>query len=373
MTDDDIRQVFAELQRIGVDLGKPPGLAIGTGFADGALLPWLQALPDTLGHDEFAARLTAYVTAAQPNAELPTRADGKPHRGWPSVEQLHAAADVLAREWDPLGARLGDLTREDVLDFAYQALQGAFFEGWSETLEQQIARFLRQIEQTEFGLKPSPIEQRRYLARRIRQVIIDHPGETHEKNLFDDVVPKATHRTRPSGERTVSRATGKPRSQVVGLGPRADDPAPLDANAACSECGSIGTLAVVARDSEPQITRYCAACWPKVRPKYWHDWSNRPAPPADQHTPDGQIAAFEWMQKFMREPPAHDARYVASASWDDRSPFIEAALKSNERESPADKERHLRMLAADLVKQAPNMYGPMPPAVASFVAQYAER
>ena len=93
MTDDEIRDVFAELHRVGVDLAQPPGLALGTGFGDGEFLAWLRALPDALGHDAFVARLAAHVSAAQPNvAGLPTRPHGRPRRLWPTVEQLHAVA-----------------------------------------------------------------------------------------------------------------------------------------------------------------------------------------------------------------------------------------------------------------------------------------
>ena len=108
MTDDEIREVFAELQRVGVDLGRPPGLALGTGFRDVEFLAWLRALPDALGHDEFVARLSEQVSAAQPNAvALPARPDGQPHRMWPTVEQLpiperpaySSAVARLAQAW----------------------------------------------------------------------------------------------------------------------------------------------------------------------------------------------------------------------------------------------------------------------------------
>src|SRR5690349_3346437 len=120
MTDDEIRDVFVELRRIGVDLGQPPGLAIGTGFREGELLPWLRALPSNLGHAAFAERLSEYVAAAAPNGYM-----GEPtheHRDYPTIEQLNAGIDVLIAEWDPLGARLGDLSRDDVSISAYNSL-----------------------------------------------------------------------------------------------------------------------------------------------------------------------------------------------------------------------------------------------------------
>ena len=64
MTDDEIRDIFVELRRVGVDLGRPPGLALGTSFREGELLAWLRRLPDDLGHDAFVEAdvtdLTAY-------------------------------------------------------------------------------------------------------------------------------------------------------------------------------------------------------------------------------------------------------------------------------------------------------------------------
>ena len=51
--------MFAELRRVGVDLGRPPGLALSTGFRDGEFLAWLRELPDALGHDPFVERLAA--------------------------------------------------------------------------------------------------------------------------------------------------------------------------------------------------------------------------------------------------------------------------------------------------------------------------
>jgi hypothetical protein len=373
VTDDEIRDVFAELHRIGVDLGKPPGLAIGIGFRESELLPWLRALPDGLGHDEFVALSTAYVNAAEPDLpELPTRADGRPHRMWPTVEQLHAAADILAREWDPLGARLGNLSRDDLTEHVSTALQIALGGQSRELIERQISRYLASVEQDAFGLRPSPAEQRRYLARRLMRVIVDMPGSPHEGTLFDDVRSEVTPvaRSRANGERSRSVAMARPRQQVVGLGPRPTDPAPLDPAASCSACGAVGTVAVVVREVEPLVSRFCPSCWARAREVYWMPIWNRPTPPLDRDTPEGQIATLEWIHSRMTEASRHDARYVASAMWEDRLPFLEAALAQTESQSPAEKDRHIRKLAHDLVSRAPHMYGPMPPAIEAFVRQY---
>ena len=373
MTDDEIRDVFVELHRIGVDLGKPPGLAVGTGFREGELLPWLRALPDGLGHDEFVALSSAHVNAAEPDLpELPTRADGRPHRMWPTVEQLHAAADILAREWDPLGARLGDLSRDDVTEHVSTALQIALGGQSRELIERQISRYLASVEQDAFGLRPSPAEQRRYLARRLMKVIVDMPGPAHEGSVFDDVESEATPvaRSGADGQRSGSYARARPRRQVVALGPRATDPAPLDPAASCSECSAVGTVGVVVREVEPRVSRFCPSCWARARETYWIPFWNRSEPPQNRDTPEGHLAALEWIHARMTEASRHDARYVASAMWEDRLPFLEAALARTDWESPTEKDRHLRKLAHDLVSQAPHMYGAMPPVIEAFVRQY---
>ena len=377
MTDDEIRDVFAQLHRIGVDLAKPPGLAIGTGFRDGELLEWLTSLPDALGHDAFAERLRERVNAAAPNAaiELPMRAGGRPHREWPTVEQLHVAADLLVREWDPLGARMGDLTRDDLTEHVSTALQMVLgFSGQPpDVIERQVAGFLGSVEEVTFGLRPSPREQRRYLARRLIQVVVDMPGPAHDNNPWDEVQVDDTPNSSVSAARgrSGSRAVARARTQVVGLGPHPDDPAPLDRTAACSECGAIGTVAVVARDVEPRVTRFCVSCWASARETYWMTFWTQPKPPTDRDTAEGHIATLEWIRDRMTQAARHNARYVASAMWEDRLPFLEASLRPNEGESQVQKERHLRMLANDLEKQAPNMHGAMPPAIESFVRQYA--
>src|SRR5688572_2992262 len=139
MTDEEIRDVFAELHRVGADLGRPPGLALGTGFRDGEFLTWLRSLPEELGHDVFVARLNEKVSALQPNAvgALPASIDGRPYRMWPTVEQMNAGIEILVREWDPLGARLGELSSEDVTHHAYNALGNVLRGGDPESIERQ--------------------------------------------------------------------------------------------------------------------------------------------------------------------------------------------------------------------------------------------
>lgn len=164
LPDDAIREIFAELRRVGVDLGQPPGLALGTGFREGELLAWLRGLPDGLGHAAFAEELTAFITAATPNVLLD---DGEPvpspRRYSPTVEQVHAACDILMLEWDPLGARLGDLTRDDVAMPAYNAVNAILRAGPTRNVEATIAANLRGTEREVLGVRASPLMQTRYL------------------------------------------------------------------------------------------------------------------------------------------------------------------------------------------------------------------
>ena len=255
MTDDETRDVFAELERLGVDLGRPPGLALGTGFRDGEFLAWLRLLPNALGHDDFVKRLNDRVNDAQPNVAPVVSVDepARPQRLWPTIEQLDAGIDVLVREWDPLGARLGNLSREAVADAA--------------------------------------------------------------------------------------------------------------------ECGAIGTVAVVMRDVEPFVSRYCPSCWSNARGRYLTDFSHV-VKDADRSTPDGMIASLDRMYDKMELQAREQPRYVASAMWDDAFPFLRAALGSGDFVSPAHRERELRSLADEIVHQAPAMYGPMPPDIEAFVREH---
>jgi hypothetical protein len=116
------------------------------------------------------------------------------------------------------------------------------------------------------------------------------------------------------------------------------------------------------RDIEPLVSRYCVDCWHSVRDKYWM----RTHPTFDTSTPEGTIAAFD----YMRSAALDQARYAASALWEDTLDFVLAALKPNDRDTASDHERQLGRLADDLLQQAPLMYGAMPPAIEAFVQQY---
>jgi hypothetical protein len=356
MTDDEIRAVFAELRRIGVDLERPPGLALGTGFRGGEFPIWLQALPDALGHDAFVERLNAHVAEAAPLPATADSASTAPDHSLAfftcvTLEQLEAAIDVLVEEWDPLGARLGVLSREDVNQHAFDLMNGVLMSGNSDA-ERRVAKMLGSLEEHEFGVRPSPTQQRRYLARRLMRVVIDHPSPRED-----------VESPRIEQHRHGRMVTATARANRVLLGPRGDEPPALDPQASCSQCGTTGTVAVVMRDAEPLMSRYCVECWRGVRDKYWN-WS---PPVVDKTTPQGMIAIVDYMRFMARE----QQRYAASALWEDTPDFVRASLGPNEGEMTPDRQRHLERLARELLEQTPRMYGPMPPEIEAFVQQYA--
>jgi hypothetical protein len=365
MTDEELRDVFAELRRVGVDLERSPGLALGTGFRDGEFIAWLRTLPDDLGHDAFADRLDAHVVAAAPlppSASLQGTDTPRPPSflECATLEQLEAAIDVLTEEWDPLGARLGKLSREDVEQFAFDIMNTILAFGGNGP-EKRVARMLGSLEEREFGVRASPVLQRRYLARRLMGIVVDHPSPPAEHGIWNptnavDIDAPPNHTERHANGRTVSATASR-----VRLGPRGDEPPALDPNAVCGQCGTTGTVAVVMRGSEPAISRYCIDCWRGVRHTYLS-----PRLPADTSTPQGTIAVFDYMRSMMRERP----RYAASALWEDCLDFVRAALSSNEAGAPSDRERRLRRVASDLLSRAPKMYGPMPPEIEAFVRDY---
>ena len=371
MTDDEIRTVFAELSRIGVDLEKPPGLAIGTGFRGHELIDWLGTLPDQMGHDAFAEQLRTRVNDAEPNAiELPSGPDGQPHREWPTVEQLHAASDVLTREWDPLGARLGELARDDVAEPALALLQMVLVGSPLDGIERRVAAALAVVEQQKFGVRPSPFEQRRYLARRLMRVVTELPGPAQDNNPWRAVAPQRNESAFRSGDtsRSAGRVMAKARRQVVGLGPRPDDPPAYDAAGVCSDCGVVGTVAVAVRDVEPLVSRFCADCWRRVRGTYLMPVGERFEMPEDRDSPEAQIAALEWIRARM-DAAQHDARYVASALWEDMVPYAEAAMRDAARMDPATRAESLHQYAAMLARQSPSMVGPMPPFIETLLRE----
>jgi hypothetical protein len=280
-----------------------------------------------------------------------------------TLEQLEAAIDVLTKEWDPLGARLGKLSREDLEQFAFDIVNTILGFGGDDS-EKLVAKMLGSLEEYEFGVRPSPVRQRRYLARRLMQIVVDYPSPPEDQDLWTSGTPANSEELSSRAARSENAHTmsATARSNRVELGPRGDEPPALDPNAVCTQCGATGTIAVVMRDREPALSRYCIDCWRGVRDRYI-----KPMPPADTSTPQGTIAMIDYMRSMMRER----RRYAASALWEDCLDFVRASLSPNEAGAPADRERHLQRLAGDLLSRAPKMYGPMPPEIEAFVRDHA--
>lgn len=377
MTDEEIRAIFDELRRVGADLGRPPGLALGTGFGPGEFLSWLRSLPEALGHDAFAKRLSDHIAAAAPLPETPGSQIASKHfeeddflerRSWPSREQLELGVTVLINEWDPLGARLGTLTPEDVDHYALDVLGGIVMVDGDPRRELMVAERFREIEEREFCIRASPIEQRRYLARRLCAVVDEHPAppvpvsravEARTEQVGNMFMATAKgrrvgrHRLVPSARRSSSR---------VELGPTGfEPPSPLDPAATCAECGKTGTVAFVTRDIEPRLSQYCRDCWPQIRSWAWE----RPRFNPDRAA--GVIELFEHVERMQRE----QIRSADSAVWEDRFVFMEEFLTSPPGDVPVkDRDGMLREWARGLVEIAGRMDGPMPPKIEAFVREY---
>jgi hypothetical protein len=197
------------------------------------------------------------------------------------------------------------------------------------------------------------------------QVVVDHPSPPDGPDFWKpanatDLETKVPTHTERSGNRRSVHATV--RSNRVALGPRGDEPPALDPNAICTQCGTTGTIAVVMRDGEPAMSRYCIDCWRGVRDTYI-----KQPPVVDTSTPQGKIALFDYMRSKMRER----VRYTASALWEDLPDFTRAAIASSGDETAAGHERHLQQLASGLLEQAPKMHGRMPPEIEAFVREHA--
>ena len=192
------------------------------------------------------------------------------------------------------------------------------------------------------------------------ETIIEHPGEPHDERAFAPKFESALAKHRHS-----VRVPGRRPRHVVPIGPRGDELPPLDQNASCTECGAIGTVAVVQRDAEPLTSRYCVTCWQRVRERYWFSLAEFNA---DVERPETVITLFDSADRSRRE----QVRYAASAVWDDRLIlFRQMISSSNDEESPEVRDRNLRWMADTFVGMESTMFGPMPADIREFVERHA--
>lgn len=347
-TDDHIAAVFAELGRIGVEPDTVGAPLVATGFTRRSLLEWLQRIPSGVGAHDLATRLGDHARRAlelserdgigvEDDTTTATAGDRESgERWWPSTLMLDAGIEVLAEEWDPVGLRLGSLPAADLGEYAFH-LFGPLLPGWGgSSALTEVAGMIASIEEVELGLRPSPFIHRRYLAARLREIVVRNPLPTRR-------LPAPTASSVMSGDV-----------------PNAAAP-PLDRDGVCSRCRRFGTIARVPVQSDPpRNVSFCAACWGVVRSVY-----TSTADPKNPETAHERIARLD----ESNEPPLS----AESRSWGDTVYFLRLVLTA--RDDPARgaaiTPALLAELASEIAADAHKMDGPMPDEIDLFLREFA--
>jgi len=336
VTERDTAAILLELRRIGVDVANLPDALVATGFRSQSLLEWLRRLPSELGTDEllrllderavFALAASEHAGSASPL--LPEFDALLPRQWWPTAEMLEAAIDVLVNEWDPIGVRLGSVPSEDFGEYAFHFVSRFLDPGAPDDCLTRVDALISAVEHGMLGLRLSPDVHRRYIAARLRQVVLRYPPSQHPFR-------------RP------------PKSFAISILTEADlPPAPpaLDPEGVCGRCGAFGTVARVTFDAQPPRTsRFCAPCWAEARLEY---------------------------RSLDRSPSPNDGVRVISSesrSWDDTIDFLRLVITAKD-----DPERGkeitpelLHQFASELAADADKMDGPMPAEVEAFIREQA--
>ena len=344
MDEDRTAAILVELRRLGVDLGLLAGPLVGTGLRASELLDWLRAIPDDVGADELLRRLDEH---ARTNALRPlevrwrTESGRPPHRyrrerWWPTLELLDVGTELLMEEWDPFGVRLAGTDRETIAMFAFHFFAPLLTPNDSVDPIGGTAMMIGSVEQDELALRPSPEPHRRYLARRLAELVDRYP------------VPRLTE----------AQSESRP---FVALGPAPQGAPPaLDPEGVCARCHGFGTIARVTTTETPAgwTKRYCASCWQDMRAE---DKRLRWPP----ETAGDHIA---FLDRTDRPPTETESR-----CWDDVRDLIEMfTTRSPDGAAPTmDARAHYAELARSIVGREAGMDGPMPPDVAAFVQHYA--
>jgi hypothetical protein len=183
VTERDTAAILLELRRIGVDIANLPDTLVATGFRAQSLLEWLRQLPSELGTDELLRLLderAAFALAASEHAGstwplLPELDETLGRQWWPTAEMLEAAIEILVNEWDPIGIRLGSVPREDFGEYAFQFVS-RFLDPWrTDDSLTRVAAAIAALEGGWLGLRISPDVHSRYIAARLREVVVRHP------------------------------------------------------------------------------------------------------------------------------------------------------------------------------------------------------
>ena len=343
MTEERTAAILLELGRIGVDFSSLPAPLIGTGLRGSEMLEWLRAIPTGIGTIELFRRLDEHArTHAHRPIEVkwrrePPRAPYRTarERWWPTQSLLDAGTDLLIEEWDPFGVRLAGTDREVIANFTFHFFGTLLSPSGHIDPITHLSEMIASAERDHLALTPSPEPHRRYLARRLEELVSRYP------------VPPRLVRDRASA--------------VIGIGAstRAGPP-PLDPEGVCVRCHAFRTVACVTISYEkPVSVRYCAACWLEVR----HEFTFQP----NREEPPTAAEQIQRLDRMDRPPTSVDSR-----AWIDKIEVIDE-FKTHLKQHDEDDEALavLSKFAAHLVEADERMDGPMPPEVESFVRQHA--
>ena len=340
VTEERIAAILLELRRIGVDFDALTEPLVATGLRASEMVDWLRAIPDGAGAEEWTRRLEEEGRKTRPPVEYRWRKEpprsatlNRRERWWPTQALLDAGTDLMMEEWDPFGIRLAGTDREAIAMFVFHFF-GPFLSpnGGIDPLT-HTTEMIASAERDHLALRPSPEPHRRYLARRLRELVERYP------------VPPPEYRP--------------PQSLVVVLDENAGPP-PLDPEGVCARCHSFGTVARITTMSDPpRSARYCSTCWAHVRTEL------RGPPKTAPETAAERIALYDRMHRTPRT--------AFSRSWTDTLDSIRAVTKSlGSGEQPSEAQaRAFARAVAEIVKMEEKMDGPMPAEVEAFVRQYA--
>lgn len=240
MSERDTAAILLELRRIGVDVANLPEALAATGFRSRSLLAWLRELPSDLGSDGLirllddraAFALSVSEHAASETGLLPELDASLPQQWWPTAEMLEAAVDLLVNEWDPIGVRLGSIPREDFGEYAFHFVAQLLGPHRVDDDGTRVAESIAAVEHGVLGLRPSQEVHRRYMAARLREVVVRYP-------------PSQRPFRRPPATRAMSNVTWADR-------PTPNDDAPsASAEPQCSDDAvDVARLVITAADAD---------------------------------------------------------------------------------------------------------------------------
>ena len=138
------------------------------------------------------------------------------------------------------------------------------------------------------------------------------------------------------------------------------EPSPREPDATCDGCGATGTVGQATRFTSPRtVRRFCRACWPAARRRLAAAWGAEMDARAER-LGRGEASGGD-------APPGFSFR---SRAWDDAVEFLERIEAAGAGGEPGPTRADLAALAAQIRSLAPEMDGPMPPAVADFLRRF---